>query len=45
MFIRDVTLGEPPAVAEAQAAGAYELLLESAFGRRPIDSDRPSRSG
>jgi DNA-binding transcriptional ArsR family regulator len=28
MLIRDVTLGEPPAVAEAQAAGAYELLIE-----------------
>ena len=28
MLIRDVTLADPPVVVEAQAAGAYELLIE-----------------
>ena len=28
MLIRDVTLADPPTVVEAQAAGAYELLIE-----------------
>jgi DNA-binding transcriptional ArsR family regulator len=28
MLIRDVTLADPPAVIEAEAAGAYELLIE-----------------
>src|ERR687895_2600850 len=28
MLIRDVTLADPPFTAEAQAAGAYELLIE-----------------
>jgi DNA-binding transcriptional ArsR family regulator len=28
MLIRDVNLGDPPTVVEAQAAGAYELLIE-----------------
>jgi DNA-binding transcriptional ArsR family regulator len=28
MLIRDVTLADPPAVVEARAAGAYELLIE-----------------
>jgi hypothetical protein len=28
MLIRDVTLTDPPVVVEAEAAGAYELLIE-----------------
>jgi hypothetical protein len=52
MLIRDVTLTDPPVVVEAEAAGAYELLIELSVltgeGRRrrstrpPIGRLRPA---
>jgi DNA-binding transcriptional ArsR family regulator len=45
MLIRDLTLADPPAVVEAQAAGAYELLIElSALGEQGTAGFRKSRA-
>jgi DNA-binding transcriptional ArsR family regulator len=47
MLIRDVTLTDPPVVVEAEAAGAYELLIELSVltGEGPAATLDPAATG
>lgn len=47
MLIRDVTLTDPPVVVEAEAAGAYELLIELSVltGEEPAATLDPAAAG